>query len=312
MNTLRLLRERIQWPWDLGLSGWLRVLRAAAAQVAAGHASVVAAALAFYAVLALFPGLLALVTLYGLWADPSDVELALGRLAGLLPASAWEILQGELRALIELGRTSLSFGLALSLLSALWSATSGVNALVDAVNWAYGQSERRGFLRRRSLSLQLTLGLIALSAVAIALVAVLPSIVTWFPRGPLLLQVLNVARWPLLLGAVTLGLLTLYRVAPCRARPRRWTISGALLASVLWLGVSAGFSYYVSEFGSYHKTYGALGGVIALLLWFYLSAFLVLFGAGVTAALEGESAGAAAPSASVVRGASSRGRSGAR
>jgi membrane protein len=296
MQTELPARRRIEWPWQLELDVWWQVARVTYAHISDNHLFMVAAALSFYAMLALFPGLLALVSLYGLLFDPQDVERFASMLAGLLPASAWETLHEELRALVSVETGSLSLGFALSTLGALWSATTGVDALIEAVNWAYGTPERRSFLRRRTLSLRLTLGLMLVAVVAIALVAILPSVVAVLRHRPALLHLLSIARWPLLAMLVTVGLLTLYRVAPCRPKPARWVLTGALLIGVLWLAISGLFSFYVSEFGSYHKTYGALGGVVVLLLWFYWSAFLVLLGAEVTAALEGAASASAAGS----------------
>jgi membrane protein len=303
MHTELRAPHRIEWPWRFTAAVWRRVLRTTYAHISDNHLFMVAAALAFYAMLALFPGLFALVSLYGLLSDPQDVERFVSMLAGILPPSAWETLQEELRALVSVETGSLSLAFAASTVGALWSATTGVDALIEAVNWAYGKPERRSFVRRRTLSLRLTLGLMLAALVAIALVAIVPSAIVLLRQRPALLQVLDIARWPLLAALVTVGLIKLYRVAPCRPRPARWVLSGALLTSVLWLLISGLFSFYVSEFGSYHKTYGALGGVIVLLLWFYWSAFLVLLGAEITAALEGE--GVTAAGAGAVEGPSS-------
>jgi membrane protein len=287
MQTELPTRRRFEWLWHFDASAFRRALRAAYVRATDNRVFIVAAALAFYAMLALFPGLFALVSLYGLLADPQDVERFVSALSGILPESAWQTLQEELRALVSVESASLSLGFAVSLVGALWSATTGVNALIEAVNWAYGAAEQRNFLVRRALSLRLTLGLLLVAFVAVALVAIVPSVAAVFRNGPALLVALDVARWPLLAALVTGALLMLYRVAPCRPRPARWVFSGALLTSLLWLAISALFSYYVSHFGSFHRTYGALGGVVVLLLWFYWSAFLVLLGAEITAALEG-------------------------
>lgn len=279
--------RRVQWPWHVALAEWRRILRSVWGQIDDDHVFLVAAALAFYAVLALFPGLLALVSLYGMLADPGDVESFISSLASLLPSSAWLTLREELRKLVSTPASSLSLGFVVTLLGALWSASSGVESLVEAVNLAYDQKEKRSFVQRKGLSIGLTLGLIVFIILAIALVAILPSVLALFGDRTGILRLVNIARWPLLAACVALGLLTVYRVAPCRKRPRRWSPTGALVATVLWLVLSAVFSLYVSEFGSYNKTYGAVGGVIVLLLWFYWSAVLVLIGAELTAALEG-------------------------
>jgi membrane protein len=280
--------RRVQWPWQVALGEWQRILRCVWSQIDEDHVFMVAAALAFYAVLALFPGLLALVSLYGMLANPSDVESFVSSLASLLPSSARLTLRAELHTLVSTPASSLSLGFLVTTVGALWSAASGVGALVEAVNLAYDKKEQRSFLRLKGISLALTLALMVFVIFAIALVAVLPSILALLGDRSGILTLVSIARWPLLAACVTFGLLTLYRIAPCRKRPRRWSPTGALLATVLWLGLSAVFSLYVSEFGSYNQTYGALGGIVVLLLWFYWSGVLVLIGAEVTAALEGE------------------------
>lgn len=287
--------SRVQWPWQVSVSEWKHIALRVYAQIDEDHVFMVAAALSFYAILALFPGLVALVSLYGMLADPADVEAFLGSLATLLPASAWSTLREELHTLVSTPASSLSLSLLVSVLAAFWSAASGVGSLMEAVNLAYDKKETRSFVRRKLIALGLTLGLIAFIMFAIALVAILPSVQALLGDRNGLLTLASIARWPLLASCVAFGMLTVYRIAPCRKRPRRWSPSGAVLATVLWLALSAVFSLYVSEFGSYHKTYGAVGGVIVLMLWFYLSSALVLLGAEVTAALEGEKVDVQAP-----------------
>jgi len=286
---------RVQWPWQVAWAEWKRILKCVWGQIDENNVFMVAAALSFYAVLALFPGLLALVSLYGMIADPADVESFISSIASLLPSSAWLTLRDELHTLVSTPGSSLSLGFLVSTVGALWSASSGVEELVAAVNLAYDKKEKRSFVKRKTISLALTFGLMAFVIFAIALVAILPSILALFGDRTGLLSLVNIARWPLLAGSVAFGLLTVYRIAPCRKRPKRWSPTGALLATVLWLALSAVFSLYVSEFGSYNQTYGAVGGIIVLLLWFYLSGVLVLLGAEVTAALEGEKHDCVAP-----------------
>lgn len=291
--------RRIQWPWQVAFAEWKSVARCVWTQIDHDHVFLVAAALAFYAVLALFPGLLAIVSLYGLLADRGDVASFISSLSSILPSTAWETLEGQLHALISADGGSLSIGFAVSTIGALWSASSGVDALIEAVNLAYDKPEKRSYFRRKGIALGLTAGLVTFLITAIALLAVLPSILALFGDfSGGLLRLANIARWPVLGACVTFGLLTVYRVAPCRKRPRRWALSGALIATVLWIAISSLFSLYVSEFGSYNQTYGAIGGVIVLLLWFYWSAVLLLLGAEITAALENEKPDCAAPAAS--------------
>lgn len=279
---------RLLWPWQVERPEWMRVVRVVIRDVSDDRLSIVAAALAFYAMLALFPGLIALVSLFGLVADPVTVERGVSQFTGILPPDARNLLQEQLHALVTTPSTSLTMGVAISLLTALWSASNGVDSLVDAMNVAYDKVEKRNWIKRRLMSLLLTFGLILFTIVAIMLVAVLPSLMGWLGEHINLLRVIAIARWPGLACAVALGLFCLYRFAPCRKRPRTSDASGAIVATVLFLVASSLFSLYVSEFASYHKTYGAVGSVVALLFWFYYSSFVVLLGAELSAALEGE------------------------
>jgi membrane protein len=279
---------RLIWPWHVALRTWPRVVRVVIGEISDDRLSLVAAALAFFAMLALFPGLLALVSLFGLFADPVEVEHGIHQLTGILPPGARELLREQLRALVETSTASLSLGLALSVLTALWSASAGVDSLIDAMNVAYNKAEKRNWIKRRLMSLLLTLALVVFTVLAIALVAVLPTLTSFLGHRIDLLHVLAVVRWPALALFVASGLFCLYRYAPCRKRPLKSDSTGAIVATLLFLLVSSLFSLYVSEFATYNKTYGAVGGVVALLFWFYYSSFVVLIGAELSAELEGE------------------------
>lgn len=279
---------RLIWPWQVHSPEWRSALTSVFREISEDRLSLVAAALAFYAMLAMFPGLIALVSLFGLVADPASIEQGLTELTGILPPGARELLSEQLHALVTTPRSSLSLGLLISVLTALWSASSGVDSLVDAINVAYHKVEKRNWLRRRFMSLLMTLGLIAFTVTAIALVAVLPSLTGWLGERIDVLRLIAVVRWPLLAAVVASGLFCLYRYAPCRKQPPASDFSGAIFATVLFLIVSSLFSLYVSEFASYHQTYGAVGGVVVLLFWFYYSSFVVLLGAELSAELEGE------------------------
>jgi membrane protein len=280
--------SRLLWPWQVAFREWGRVIKVVINEVSDDRLSIVAAALSFYATLALFPGLIALVSLFGLIADPSSVEQGLAQLTGILPPGARELLREQLHALVSTPSTSLTLGLAISVLTALWSASSGVDSLIDAMNVAYNKVEKRNWIKRRLMSVLLTLGLMVFTVIAITLVAVLPGLTGWLGERLNILRIIEVARWPSLALFVALGLFCLYRYAPCRKRPRRSDSSGAIVATLLFLAVSSLFSLYVSAFAAYHKTYGAVGSVIALLFWFYYCSFVILLGAELSAELEGE------------------------
>jgi membrane protein len=279
---------RLLWPWQVKLHDWKLAILKLSKEISEDRLTIVAGALAFYAMLALFPGLIALVSLFGLVADPKKVETGLSQLTDILPPGAREILRDQLHDLVSTPRTSLSLGLLISVLTALWSASSGVDALVDAINVAYNKVEKRNWLKRRALSILMTLVLLVFTFFTIGLVAVLPSIDHWVGDRVIILGLISALRWPALAAVVALGLFCLYRFAPSRDRPGTSDVSGALIATVLFLAASSLFSLYVSEFATYHKTYGAVGSVVALLFWFYYSSLIMLLGAELSAEFEGE------------------------
>jgi membrane protein len=278
-------------PSEIPPRGWFAVLKRVKAEVKEDNVTLLAAGVAFYAMLAIFPAIIAVVTVYGMVADPAQVESQVSEFAKSLPAGADQLLTTQLKNVTSAGRQSLSIGLVVSLLAVLWSASSGVQGLVKGLNLVYDERESRGFLKLRGLSLLLTLGAILMAVVAIALVAVFPAVIGDLGLGQAGELAASIARWVVLALLVLLALAVLYRHAPDRANPRwRWVSGGALVALVLWLLGSIGFSWYVDNFGKYNQTYGALAAVIILLLWLFLSAFVVLLGAELDAETERQTA----------------------
>jgi membrane protein len=267
------------------------VLKRVKAEVKEDNVGLLAAGVAFYAMLAIFPAIIAVVTVYGMVADPDQVKTQVGELAKSLPAGADELLEDQLTNVVNAGRQALSIGLALSLLALLWSVSSGVQGLIKSLNVIYDEKETRGFVKLRGLSLLLTLGAIVVAVVALALITVFPGVIDGLGLGRAGQVAASVARWVVLAVLVLLALGVVYRLGPDRANPRwRWVSAGAVVALVLWLLGSVGFSYYVDNFGKYNQTYGALAAVIILLLWLFLSAFAVLLGAEFNAETERQTA----------------------
>jgi membrane protein len=278
-------------PSEIPPRGWFAVLKRVKAEVKEDNVTLLAAGVAFYAMLAIFPAIIAVVTLYGMVADPAQVASQVGELAKSLPAGADQLLTAQLKSVTQAGRQSLSIGLAVSLLAVLWSASGGVQGLVKGLNLVYDEQESRGFLKLRGLSLLLTLGAIVTVVVAIALIGVFPALIDDLGLGKTGELAASIARWVVLALLVLVAVAVVYRYAPDRANPRwRWVSWGAVVALVLWLLGSIGFSWYVDNFGKYNQTYGALAAVIILLLWLFLSAFAVLFGAELDAEIERQTA----------------------
>jgi membrane protein len=275
-------------PYRLPPREWLRALRDVAVELKKDHISIVSAALAFYGVLAIFPGLIAIVSIYGLFLDPAQIEEQVAPIVRVMPGSAAQLVTGQLHDLVEAGGSGLGLSLLLSAIGVLWSASSGINALFKGVNLAYFEEETRSTLKLRAIAFVATLGMLLFSVIALATVAVLPPLFSWVGAPPFIETAIAIARWPVLAALLIVGLALLYRFAPNHEKkpPFRWVTPGSIAATALWLLGSIAFSAYVSEFGRYNETYGALGAVIVLLLWLWLSAFAVLLGAELNAVLE--------------------------
>jgi len=246
-----------------------------------------AAGVAFFGFLALFPALIALVTLVGLIADPGQITQQVQSFTAGLPPASRQLVSDQLQAITQSSGGALTIGLVVSLLTALWSASSGTSNLMTAVNIAYEEKETRGFLKLRGIALLLTLGTVVFLVLTLALIAVVPVVLQAVPLGPVGNVLAQVVRWALLVALIIVGLAVLYRVAADRNPPKfRWVSVGSVVAALLWLLGSVGFSLYVDYFGNYNKTYGALAGVIVLLLWFFLTCYIVLLGAEINAQAE--------------------------
>jgi membrane protein len=278
-------------PRDIPRKGWFQVLRRAWREAKADQVPLIAAGLAFYAFLSLFPTLIAAVLLYGLLADPAQVSDQVNSIGSALPSSAQQLLSEQMTSLTKTNQQSLGIGLVVALVVALWSASGGMGNLITAVNITYDEVDRRSIIVRKGLALLMTLGAIVFVVVAVALIAVLPAVMSSLGL-PLVVQVLvQVVRWVGLVAAMMVALAVLYRVAPNRDAPKlRWVSVGAVAATILWIIASVGFSLYVDNFSSYGKTYGSLAGVVILLIWLWITNYLVLLGAEMNAEAEQQTA----------------------
>jgi len=266
------------------LARFLRRVRDAAK---ADNVSLVAAGVAFYGLLAIFPALIATVTLYGLVADPDRIKEQIASATAALPPGAADLVTSQLTSVASVGRGGLTLGLVISLGATIWAASGGVRALLIGLNVIYRTEESRGLVKRSSLGLGLTLGGLVVVALALTLVAAFPVILDRIGLDPVAAGFAQAARWALLAVVVVIGLSVLYRLGPDREQPRfRWVTWGTLTALGMWVLGSVGFSVYVSNFGSYNQTYGSIAAVIVLMLWLYLSALAVLVGAEIDAVRE--------------------------
>jgi membrane protein len=278
-------------PSEIPKPGWKDVLIRVKNDVSKDNLSIVAAGVAFYAFFAIFPAIAGFVSTYGLLVSPSELESHVRNLESLLPSEAAEVIHAELQRIVTSQPSQLGWGLVASLALALWSAAKGMKALFTAMNITYDEEEKRGFIKLNLLALLLTLGAIVLVIVFLGLIAVLPALLGSLGLGDTTSALLRYLRWPLLAIVAVLAIGILYRFAPSRTHPQwKWVSWGAVVATVLWLVGSSLFSIYVTNFGSYDKTYGSLGVVVILMMWFLLSAYAILLGSEINAAMEQQTA----------------------
>jgi membrane protein len=266
------------------------VLRLLWEKLTTNHLTMLAAGVAFYAFLSLFPGLVALVSLYGLVADPADVERHIASLTDVLPDEGRRLVSYQLRSIAANSSTTLSFTFVFSLGFAWWSAASAMKALMEALNIVHGEADQRSVLRFNLEALLLTFGALVVAINAVVGVVVIPIALQFLDSLGLPREVgdlLSLVRWPILAVFVLLGLAVLYTVGPGHPRLRwRWLSWGSLVTTALWLLGSALFSLYVSAFNAYNRIYGSLAAVVILMVWLDWSAFLVILGAQLDAVIE--------------------------
>ena len=280
--------EDAERPTEIPARGWLQIVKRGWAEAKVDQVPLLGAGVAFFAFLALFPAVIALVTLYGLFADPAVIADQVNSLTAL-PAEVRQLVVDQIN---NQDRAALGWAALLAIALALFSASGGVNNLMTAVNVAYDEEDKRSPVKKRLIALALTLGAIVFIVIMLGLVAVVPAVLqSVFGDTPVLRFLLSAARWLLLVVLVTAALAVLYRVAPDRDAPKmRWVSVGAALATLLWLLASIGFSVYVSTFGNYAKTYGVFAGIIVLLFWLWITSYAVLLGAEINAEAEQQTA----------------------
>ncbi|WP_431860572.1 YihY/virulence factor BrkB family protein [Azospirillum sp.] len=278
-------------PEEIPAKGWKDILWRVWEEQSEDNISMIAAGVAYYAILALFPAIGAAVSLYGLVADGGSIERQFDTLSGFLPTEALKVLKDQAHMVASQPSTGLSIGVVVGLLFTLWSASRGVNALIEALNIAYEEREKRGYVKLALISVAMTLGGILFLIVTLAVVVVVPTILNLVPLGPVWEWAVRLVRWPILAVAILAALAVLYRYAPSRNEPKwRWVTWGSAAAGGIWLLGSIGFSIYVSNFGNYNEAYGSVGAVVILLLWLNLTAYAILLGAELNAEMEHQTA----------------------
>lgn len=288
MNTTACTRGRTaDRPQQIPARGWWDIVWRVMKRIGSDNVTLVAGGLAMYSLLSIFPALTAAISIYGLFATPADALQHMQAFAGVLPPGVWDIFNTQLQEMTQHPQSTLSVAAVLGLVIALWSARSAMAALMTATNIAYGEQEKRGFFRQVLISLTLTVGAVVGFLLMVLLGIGIPIALKILGTRVWVQVVADVLRWVLLWAFAVLGLAFVYRYAPAREHARwNWVTWGSAFAATLWLGASALFAIYVRVFANYGKTYGTLGSVVALLMWFFVSGVIVVLGAEINAEME--------------------------
>jgi membrane protein len=283
--------QKAERPIDIPKLGWKEVALRVKDQIQKDKIPIVSAGVAFYFFLSLFPALVALISIYGLVTDPTQVQQQMEQLTTVLPEQAREIITDRLEALASESGQALGWSAILSILISLYSANAGTKYLIEGLNIAYNEENERSFLKHNAVAMLFTLGGMVVGVICAAFVVGFPALVGKLGLPDILQTVISFSRWLILAGVIMASIAALYKFGPVRSNPKfRWASWGAVTAVVLWIGGSLLFSWYVKNFGSYNETYGPAAAVIILMLWFNLTSFVILLGAEINAELEHQTA----------------------
>lgn len=273
-------------PVHIPKGGWRDILKRVKGRVGEDNLTIIAGGTAFFLLLGLIPALAALISIYGLVANPSDIQAQFAALSQAMPTEARTILEQQMTRIASQQQTA-GIAAVVGIALALWGASAAMKTVINALNIIYREEEKRSYVKLTLTALGLTTVFIVVGLIAIGLIVVLPPILQQVGLGSVAKGAVWLLRWPLLLGVALLGLAILYRFGPSRENPRwQWVTPGALVATLLWVAGSILFSLYVQYFGSYNKTYGSLAAVVVLMMWLYISAFVLLLGTEINAEAE--------------------------
>ncbi|GJD49761.1 hypothetical protein OPKNFCMD_2494 [Methylobacterium crusticola] len=282
--------RQAETPSEIPAKGWWDIGKRVLQEFGNDRVLLVAAGVTFYAILALFPAIGALVSIYGLVADPGTINAQLANLRGVMPDGALDIIGDQVKRIASKGGGTLGFTAAFGILLSIWSANGGMKAIFDALNIVYDEKEKRNFFWLNLRSLTFTAGALLFVVLALVGIVVVPTVLNFLNLGSME-WVIALLRWPILLLVVLGSLALLYRYGPSRDTARwTWVTWGSGVAAALWIVVSALFSWYVSSFGNYNETYGSLGAVIGFMTWIWISTTIVLLGAELNAEMEHQTA----------------------
>lgn len=292
MDSKDIARGRnAHFPSQITRHGWRDILWRTWTEANEDRLMLIAAGTTYYLLLALFPALAAFVSLYGLFADPVTIAGHVSYLAGFLPQGGLDLIRDQLDALAAKGNTTLSVSFAVAFVIAFWSANSGVKALFEAMNIVYDETEKRSFIALNLLAFFYTFGAMVVGLALVTAVGVVPAALAFLNLSSQTDLIVRLARWPLIILLIAIGISLVYRYGPSRERAKwRWVTWGGVVATVAWVVVSIGFSYYLEHFASYNVTYGSLGTVVGFMIWTWLSVLVLLVGGELNSEMEHQTA----------------------
>jgi membrane protein len=289
-------------PTDVPPDGWGDVLLRVFHGISEDRITTISGGVTFFVLLALFPGLAGLISLYGLFADSGTIGQHLSSLEGIMPEGGMQIVRDQLEQLTSQPAQKLGFATATSLALSLWSANGGVKAMFEGLNAVYEEYEKRSFIKLNAISLALTFGILAFAITSLLTITIVPNLLSFLGLSGTS-DIVGYARWPVLLFVAALMIAVIYRFGPSRDQPQwRWISPGSIFAALTWIVASLMFSWYTTHFGSYNKTYGSLGAAIGFMTWIWISTMVILIGAKINAELEQQPAKSGEPTPRIAGG----------
>ena len=274
-------------PIEIDSSGWKKVLKRVKKRIVQDNIPIVSAGVAFYAFLAIFPGIMALFSIYGLATDAQSAQEQITRLAEVMPEETVSLIEGRMDKLMETSTSALGWGTIFGILVALWSANRGIKSLFTGLDVAYSVENGRGFFKQYAMTMAFTLGTIFVIIVSLGFIVLFPLLVNTIDLPETIKSLITWLRWPFVALIIISAISLIYKFGPARKTPGfQWVVLGAIVATLVWLIATWGFSIYVSNFGNYSEMYGSLSAVVILLLWLFITNFIILVGGELNRATE--------------------------
>lgn len=274
-------------PFQIPLAGWKQIALRVKDEIRLDNVFIVSAGVGFYFFLAFIPAIAASVSIYGLVVTPDQAEQQMTQLADALPEETYRLISTTLNRVAGQAGSTLSWSLIFSILLSVWSSNRATTAVFKSMNIAYDEKERRSFIKKKAITLLFTVTGGVIGILSMVFIVAYPTIVNNFDLPNILESSLAQLRWLVLAAILFFVLAITYKIAPFRSSPKFiWIVPGALLATILWIGGSMLFALYIEHFANFDRTYGSFAAVIILMLWFFLSGFIIIMGAEINSEIE--------------------------